>query len=64
MNNRKLAIKALEENGYTLRRTSGGHDIYYNENLKCIIPLERHNFDKYVLDYILREIKHNQRGGG
>lgn len=63
MNYRKLTIRALEENGYTLKRNGGGHDVYYNETLKRRITLERHNFDKYVYDYILKEIRHNRRAG-
>ena len=64
MNYRKLAIKALEENGYIFKRHGGGHDIYYNIKIKKMISLERHNFDKYVYDYILQEINHNKRIGG
>jgi predicted RNA binding protein YcfA (HicA-like mRNA interferase family) len=63
MNYRKLTIKALEENGYEFKRNGGGHDIYYNKKLKKMISLKRHNFDKYVYDYILQEIKHNERAG-
>lgn len=63
MNWRKQTIELLEENGYTLKRHGGGHDVYYNKNLKKRITLERHNFDKYVYDYILQEIKHNKRAG-
>ncbi|MDO5131423.1 MAG: type II toxin-antitoxin system HicA family toxin [Eubacteriales bacterium] len=63
MNYRRLTIKALEENGYELKRNGTNHDIYYNKKLKKRISLERHNFDKYVYDYILKEIKHNSRAG-
>ena len=63
MNHRKMAIKTLEENGYTFKRRGGDHDIYYNPELKRIIPLKRHNFGKETLDYITQEIKQNQRRG-
>lgn len=63
MNYRKLTIKALEENGYEFKRHGTDHDVYFNKELKMRITLERHNFDKYVYDYILQEIKHNKRVG-
>lgn len=63
MNWRKLTIKALEENGYDFKRHGPNHDVYYNKSLKKIITVERHNFDKYVYDYIMQEIKHNKRVG-
>ena len=63
MNYRKLTIIALKENGYMFKRSGKSHDIYYNARLKKRISLERHNFDKYVYDYILQEIEHNKRIG-
>ena len=63
MNWRKLTIKALEESGYDFRRHGTNHDIYFNKKLKKMISLERHNFDKYVYDYILKETKQNELGG-
>jgi len=60
----KQAIKALEEAGYHLKRHGSNHDIYWNDELKCRIPLKRHDFDEYDLQYIQKEIKHNLRGRG
>lgn len=62
MNQRKLAEKELENNGYHLKRNGARHDIYFNPDLKAIIPLKRHDFDEDDLRYIKKEIRHNQKG--
>ena len=54
---RKKAIKELKKNGYVFKRSGSNHDIYYNPELKCIIPLKRHDFDEDDLRYIVKEIK-------
>ena len=63
MNWRKQTIISLEKSGYEFKRHGPNHDVYYNKELKKIITIERHNFDKYVYNYILQEIKHNNREG-
>ena len=64
MKPREKAINELESNGYAFRRHGGNHDIYYNHELGCIIPLKRHDFDESDLRYIQREIKKNKRDRG
>ena len=56
MNPRKIAVRELRKNGFVLKRSGGNHDIYYNEQLKCMIPLKRGHFDNDDLRYILKEI--------
>ena len=60
MNARRQAIKELNENGFYLKRQSGGHDIYYNAELKYSIPLRR-DFDDEDLKQIRKEIKKGKR---
>lgn len=64
MHPRKQAINDLTDEGYTFKRSGGNHDIYYNEELGCIIPLKRHDFDEDDLRYIRKEIKQNERKRG
>lgn len=64
MKPRNKAIQDLNNGGYTFKRAGGNHDIYYNPQLGCIIPLKRHDFDEDDLKYIQKEIKHNQRDRG
>lgn len=61
MKPRDKAINELKQNGYYLKRNGANHDIFYNEQTKCIIPLKRHDFDESDLRYIQKEIKHNLR---
>lgn len=61
MNPRNAAIKALNSNGYHLKRNGGNHDIYYNSNTKYSIPLKRGHFDENDLRYIRKEIKQGRR---
>jgi len=63
MKPRDKAIEELHKNGYTKKPYGKKHDIYYNEETKCIIPLKRHDFDEDDLRYILREIKQNKERG-
>ena len=64
MKPRAKAVNDLETGGYTLKRHGANHDIYYNPELGCIIPLKRHDFDEDDLRYIQKEIKHNKKGRG
>lgn len=64
MKPRAKAIQVLNDNGYIFKRHGTNHDIYYNPNLKSIIPLKRHDFDESDLRYIQKEIKDNQRDRG
>lgn len=64
MNPRTKATRELQSAGYNFKRSGGNHDIYYNAELGCMIPLKRHDFDEDDLRYILKEIKHNQRDRG
>ena len=57
MSPRRKAILQLRANGYTLKRNGSNHDIYYNDSLKSIIPLKRHDFNDNDLKYILKEIE-------
>ena len=64
MKPRQLAVNALQENGYIFKRPGANHDIYYNPELRCIIPLKRHDFDESDLRYIQKEIKNNRKNRG
>lgn len=64
MKPRAKAINELESNGYGFRRHGANHDIYYNPELGCMIPLKRHDFDESDLRYIQNEIKRNMRDRG
>lgn len=57
MNERMQAIKELEKAGYVFKRHGGNHDIYCNAELKCCIPLKRHDFNKNDSRYIQKEIE-------
>jgi hypothetical protein len=61
MKPRAKAVSELEKSGYVFRRNGANHDIYYNPELGCIIPLKRHDFDEDDLRYICGEIKKNRR---
>ena len=62
MTPRDIAIKELEANGYRFERHGGNHDVYFNAELKCSIPVKRHKFSENALRYIRKEIKQNERG--
>ena len=64
MKPRAKAVSDLESNGYDFKRHGANHDIYYNAELGCIIPLKRHDFDESDLRYIQSEIKKNKRSRG
>ena len=64
MKPRAKAVAELESSGYTFKRHGANHDIYYNPDIGCIIPLKRHDFDESDLRYITKEIKNNQRNRG
>ena len=57
MNPRRIAIKTLNLNGYSFKRSGANHDIYYNPNTKYSVPLKRGHFDEDDLRYIIKEIK-------
>ena len=61
MTSRNKAVSDLRANGYILKRRGSNHDIYYNPDTGCIIPLKRHDFDEDDLRYIQKEIRHNKR---
>jgi len=63
MNAKRQALKALSENNYFFKRHGGNHDIYYNEELHCSIPIS-HDFHDDDLKLILDEIKKNNRRRG
>jgi predicted RNA binding protein YcfA (HicA-like mRNA interferase family) len=64
MHPRKIAQQSLEADGYLFKRSGGNHDIYYNAELGCLIPLKRHDFDEDDLRYIQKEIRSNRRSKG
>lgn len=64
MKPRAKAVNELESNGYRLKQRGANHDIFYNSELGCIIPLKRHDFDESDLRYITNEIKKNKGGRG
>ena len=64
MTPRDQAIRELGENGYRFERHGGSHDIYYNPELRCSIPVKRHKFTENALRYIRKEIKQNREGRG
>lgn len=63
MTPRDIALKELSKAGYQLKRHGGGHDIYFNAELKCSITVKRHQFTENTLRYIRKEIKQNQGRG-
>lgn len=64
MTPRDQAEKELKEAGYRFDRHGANHDIYYNPDLNCSIPVKRHKFTENTFRYIRKEIKQNQRNGG
>ncbi len=64
MNPRTKAVHELDSAGYILKRHGANHDIFFNPELRCSIPLKRHDFDEDDLRYILKEIKQNTKGTG
>lgn len=64
MTPRDQAIKELERSGYRFERHGANHDLYYNSELKCSIPVKRHKFTENTLRYIRKEIKQNQKDRG
>ena len=59
INYRRMAVKELEKNGYSLKRNGAKHDIYFNQTTRTMITLKRHDFDKNDYRYIKKEIKQN-----
>ena len=61
MTPRDKAIDELRKEGYRFERHGTNHDIYYNPELKCSIPVKRHQFTENTLRYIRKEMKQNRR---
>lgn len=55
MNPRKITIKAIEKNGFILKRHGANHDVYYNPETKKTIPVKRHDFNENDMRYIFKE---------
>lgn len=55
MHPRKITIKRLATNGYSLKRHGANHDLYYNPETKKTIPVKRHDFNENDMKYILKE---------
>lgn len=64
MTPRDIALTELKESGYRFERHGANHDIYFNPELNCSIPVKRHQFSENALRYIRKEIKQNQRSQG
>ena len=63
MNTRRKAIKLLREHGYVLISNGSNHDVYFNEKLRTMITLKRHDFDDSDLRYIRKEIEMYRKAG-
>lgn len=61
MHPHKIAQNELKEAGYTVKRTTGGHAIYFNPKTKTTIVLKTHDFNDNDLKYIRKEIKQAQQ---
>lgn len=63
MNPRKITVKELESNGYSLKRHGANHDVYFNPKAKKAIPVKRHDFNENDMRYIFKEagIKKDKR---
>lgn len=57
MNPRKITIKALEANGFSLKRHGANHDVYFNAQTNQTIPVKRHDFDEDDMRYIFKEAR-------
>ena len=55
MNPRKITIKKLEDNGYSLKRDGANHDIYFHPVDKQMVPVQRHDFNENDMRNILKE---------
>lgn len=64
MTPRDQVLKELDDAGYRFERHGANHDVYYNPELKCSIPVKRHKFTENTLRYIRKEIKQNERDRG
>lgn len=61
MSPRKTTVKALESNGFILKRHGANHDVYYNPETKQTIPVKRHDFNENDMRYIFKEAGINKR---
>lgn len=57
MSPHREAEKALKQAGYIVKRTTGGHAIWYNARLGATITLKNHDFNDNDLKYIIKEIR-------
>lgn len=64
MTPRNKAIQALKDSGYTDLIHGGKHDRYKNPETGMAITLKRHDFNENDLNYIIKEIKQNDRRRG
>lgn len=55
MSPRKITVKKLEANGYSLKRHGANHDLYYNLETGKTIPVKRHDFNENDMKYIFKE---------
>lgn len=63
MNPRKITIKTLEVNGYSLKRHGANHDLYFNPETKKTIPVKRHDFNENDMKYIFKEAEIQRNRG-
>ena len=64
MTPRNKAIQFLKNAGYTDLIHGAKHDRYKNPTTGMAITLKRHDFNENDLNYIIREIKQNERRRG
>lgn len=57
MNPRKITIKELEKNGFSLKRHGANHDLYFNPDTNQTIPVKRHDFNENDMRYIFKEAR-------
>ena len=55
MNPRKITVKELENNGFSLKRHGANHDLYFNQSTKQTIPVKRHDVNENDMRYIFKE---------
>ena len=64
MNPRKITVKELKKSGFIFKRSGKSHDIYFNPETKMTIPIKRHDFNEYDMDYIFKEANIARRNKG
>ena len=58
-NERRKAIKLLNDAGYFRKDGGSNHDKFFNESLHKTITLSRHNVTEDTIRYLEKEIRHN-----